>query len=251
MTPLITKEVAVNIAWHTQLAWAYSVPNDSTGELVITHGLKPFYPDAEQRGGSTTIVDIKVNNIAYDVKCRDVLSVFTKERSSKQLARAPGKTYFPVDDLWVSRPASVLSPVRRPNVELENYQGDCQRIITEQIAEYKQYADRTVAKAGCTELRSLIFLYGEKNGYKSIYIDEQPFTTPVPTFYESEKSYRALDANHKLLYEISDYSKGSTNFNKRFDCNSGYLFVWPSQALSTDIMDIDVWANSGNYVSVI
>lgn len=256
MIPLITQAVAANIAYHTQLAWTYSVPNDTTGEIILTNGLKPFYPDAEQRGGSTTIVDVKVGNIAYDVKCRDVLGIFTKEHSEKQKARAPGQVYHKLNDkLFVGKPTSVISPVRRPSVDLENFQGNCQRIITEQIQEYRDYADRTTADAGCTELRSLLFLYGEAKGYKAIYIEEQPFSTPAPAvfkIYQNEKEinagYDAYDSNNKILYKLLNYSKGSTNFNKRFDCNNGFLFVWPSQSLSTQLLTPEEWVRSGNFM---
>jgi hypothetical protein len=248
---LITQEVATNIAQHAQQAWTYSVPNDSTGEIVITNGLKPFYPNAEQRGGSTTIVDVKVDNIALDIKCRDVLGIFLKEHSEKQRAKAPSKEYYQVENIWIGKPKFVHSPVRRPSVDLENYQGDCKRIMTEQIAEYKAYAERTTKEAGCTELRSVLFLYGEAKGYKAIYIEEQPFATPTPVRFETAKSYKAFDQDDRLLYEISDYSKGSTNFNKRFDCNKGFLFVWPSQALATHTVTPTDWKNAGNFSSVI
>ena len=257
MIPLITQDVATNIAYHAQLAWTYSVPNDTTGEIILTNGLKPFYPVAEQRGGSTTIVDVKVGNIAYDVKCRDVLKVFTKEHSKKQKARAPGQQYYKLtENLFVGRPTHVVSPVRRPSVDTENYQGDCQRIITEQIQEYKDYANRTMTEANCTELRSLLFLYGEKNGYKAIYIEEQEFSTPIPTRFETyinEKGKKAgYDAyDNKILYKLLDYSKGSTNFNKRFDCGNGFLFIWSSQSLSTQILTVEDWHNQGNHSLLI
>lgn len=248
MTPLITQEVAVNIAAHTQMAWQYGAPNDDAGEIIITCGLKPWYPEAEQRGGSTTIVDVKVGRIAYDIKCRDVLGIFLKEHSDKQKARAPGKEYHKINDtLFVSLPKSVVSPVRRPSVDLENYTGDCQRIMTEQIDEYRAYANRTVTEAGCDELRSVLLLYGEKNGYKAMYVEEQAFGTPTPDSYATGKGYHAYDSNNKLLYEILDYSKGSSNFNKRFDCTTGYLFVWPSQALGTQISTLETWEKMGNF----
>jgi hypothetical protein len=253
MIPLITQDIATNIAYHTQLAWTYSVPNDTTGEIIITNGLKPFYPNAEQRGGSTTIVDVQVGTVAFDVKCRDVLGIFTKQPSEKQKSKE--QSYFKVDNnLYVRRPNSVVSPVRRPSVDLENYQGDCQRIITEQIQEYKDYAHRTSTAAGCTELRSLLFLYGEAKGYKAIYIEEQMFSTPTPahfSIYKNQKGigagYDAFDADKKLLYKLLDYSKGSTNFNKRFDCSKGFLFVWPSQTLSTQVVGLTNWQQLGNF----
>ena len=78
MTPLITPEIATNIAAHTQEAWTYCVPNDATAEIIIANGLKPFYPNAKRCGGSMTIVDVKVNNIALDVKAQDQMSIRTK-----------------------------------------------------------------------------------------------------------------------------------------------------------------------------
>lgn len=253
MIPLLTKEVATNIAHHTQLAWTYSVPNDTTGEIILTCGLKPFYPEAEQKGGSTTIVDVKVGNIAYDVKCRKVLKIFKKARTEKQKANAPGQVYHKINDnLYIGKPTDVLSPVRRPKVNLENFQGDSKRIITKQIEEYKNYANRTMQAAGCNELRSLLILYGKGKGYKSIYIEEQSFSTPAPVRFEiyiNEKNKPAgyIGYDNKPLYKLSNYSKGSSNFNKRFDCNTGFIFVWADEELSTDVVTPDEWQLQGNH----
>jgi len=243
---LITPEVAVNIAHHARQAWTYAVPNDTTGELVITQGLKPFYPGAEQRGGSTTIVDVKVDNVALDIKCRGVLGIFDKPRSDRQLAHAENKTYTELDGLWIGMPRSVTSPVRRPNVDLQGYKGDPETIISSQLAEYEAYALRTTQEAGCDRLHSVLFLYGEGRGYKSIYIEEQRFDNPKPTHYLADgRTYQALDEQGKL-YEIIDYSRGSTNFTKRFQVNKGYLFAWPATTLSTQVMTESNWlAESG------
>lgn len=255
MIPLINQAVATNIAAHAQQAWTYGVPNGDTGEIIVACGFKPFYPTAEQKGGSTTIVDVKVDHVAYDIKCRDVLGIFTREPSAKQ--KSSDQSYFKVaDNLFVRRPNFVESPVRRPSVNLQNFQGNCQTIITEQIQEYKDYADRTTAGAGCTELRSLLFLYGQGKGYKAIYIDEQPFSTPTPTTFniyknskEEAAAYYAHD--HRLLYKLLDYSKGSTNFVKRFDCGTGFLFVWPEGAVATHTTGIQHWQDQGNHSMVI
>lgn len=255
MIPLITAEIATNIAAHAQQAWTYGVPNGDTGEIIITCGIKPFHANAEQKGGSTTIVDVKVDHIAYDVKCRDVLGIFTREPSKKQ--KSSDQSYYKIaDNLFVRRPNSVESPVRRPSVDLENFQGNCQTIITKQIQEYKDYANRTMTDAGCTELRSLLFLYGQDKGYKAIYVEEQLFGAPTPTkfnIYENTKkesaAYYAYD--HKLLYKLLDYSKGSTNFVKRFDCGTGFLFVWPEGAVATHTTGIQDWQNQGNHSLIL
>jgi hypothetical protein len=126
-------------------------------------------------------------------------------------------------------------------------------VLDEQIAEYASYANTSIAKANCAELRSVILLYGEHRGYKAIYIDEQPFDIPVPIDYTiytntagKPAAYEASDIKG-LLYKLMNYSEGSANFNKRFDCTSGFLFVWPSSSRSTLVTDSAEWTRAGNY----
>jgi gamma-glutamylcyclotransferase (GGCT)/AIG2-like uncharacterized protein YtfP len=251
---LITQAVATNIAAHAKEAWHYSVPNDDAGEAVIREGLRAFYSDVEQRGGSTTIVDVKAGDVAYDIKCRDVLGIITKAPTKAQL-ESDNQYVEVASNLYVKIPNSVLSPVRRPNVEHENFSSDPQTVILDQITEYTEYAKRTTEEAGCTSLNSIIFLYGQSNGYKAIYIEEQEFSAPAPTGFDTyvnkqgkAAGYNAYDANAKILYKLLEYSKGSVNFNKRFDVNGGYLYVWPSTDLPTEIITEDKWQEAGNFV---
>jgi len=254
---LITKDVATNIAAHAQSAWHYGLPNDEAGEVIICSGLNPFY-QTEHKGGSTTIVDATVvdtagNRIALDIKCRQVLKTFTRAPSRGQ--EASSNSYHNIDkNLYVSRPPSVLCPVRRPNVDLENFKGNAEDIITKQIAEYREYANNSIERAECAELRSIILLYGKHNGYKAIYIEEQTFGTPTPTTYQVYRNkkgqptgYEAMD-DRGLLYKLMNYSEGSANFNKRFDCSNGYLFVWPSANLSTQVTTPAQWDTMGNFL---
>jgi len=251
---LITQQVATNIAAHAKEAWHYSVPNDDAGEAVIREGLRAFYSDVEQRGGSTTIVDVRAGNIAYDIKCRDVLGIITKTPTKTQTES--DNQYVKVDsNLYVKIPTSVLSPVRRPNVEHENFSSNPEEVILDQIAEYQEYAKRTTEEAGCTDLNSIIFLYGKGNGYKAVYIEEQAFAAPLPSTFDTyinkqgkASGYNAYDANGKILYKLLEYSKGSVNFNKRFDVNGGYLFVWPSSDLPTETITEDKWKEAGNFL---
>jgi hypothetical protein len=253
---IINLEVATNIAAHAQLAWHYGLPNDEAGEVIICSGLDPFYP-TEHKGGSTTIVDATVvdstgSRIALDIKCRQVLKTFTKAPGKRQ--EASNNTYYNLhENLYVSKPPSVMCPVRRPSVDLKSFKGDAKTILTDQIAEYATYANTSIAKANCSELRSIILMYGEHHGYKAIYINEQPFDTPVPTGYDiytnkkgDPAAYEASDSDG-LLYKLMNYSEGSANFNKRFDCTTGYMFVWPSSSRSTLVTRPSDWASAGNY----
>lgn len=252
MQKLITQDVAFNIAQHCKEAWQFATPNANTGEIIIQKGLTPFYPDTQKKGGPLTIVDIKVNNFALDIKCREVLEIYTKPIKKK----SPNKTYFTVDDIGitVSRPNSIETPVRRPSVDVKNYQGDSETIVTEQIKEYYYFAHRTTSQADCNHLNSILFLYGCKNDYKAIYIEEQEFSTPMPKSFETylnkknkPAAYLAYDNHKKLLYRLMDYSKGSTNFIKRFDCANGYLFVWKEEQREQKICTKEDWDNQGGY----
>jgi hypothetical protein len=55
-----------------------------------------------------------------------------------------------------------------------------------------------------------------------------------------------MDANG-LLYKLMNYSEGSANFNKRFDCSNGFLFAWPAENLSTKVTTPDQWTMMGNF----
>jgi hypothetical protein len=249
MNKLITVDVAANIASHCEKSWTYSLPNSDTGENIIMHGLSPFYPKTEKKGGSTTIVDLKIDNIAYDIKCRQVLTI-----TAKSPKKSKNKKYVKFDGQTIIIPNSVETPVRRPNVNLQEFTGDCQLIINEQIQEYKDYADRTMKAANCTDLHSVLLLYGEGNGYKAIYIDEQLFDTPAATRFETylnkkkiPSAYLAYD-DIGLLYKLMDYSKGSTNFVKRFDCSNGFLFMWKDVPVNPVVTTIEQWQNKGNHI---
>jgi hypothetical protein len=253
MTPLIDQAVATNIAGHTKKAYTYSKPNDDTAEIILTQGLLPFYSNTEQRGGSMTIVDVKVDHVALDVKSRDKLTFLIKKPSDKQLQS--GNKYYQLSNaIWVKIPNNVLCPVRRPKTNTQGYQGSAKTAILDQIQEYSTYATRTMTAASCTEIHTILFLYGEGNGYKGIYIEEQDFYNPAPTSFGTKynkknnpTAYEAFDNAGKLLYYINDYSKGSTNFNKRFDLQKGYLFVWPSFALTTSVTTPKQWSLEGNF----
>ena len=59
-------------------------------------------------------------------------------------------------------------------------------------------------------------------------------------------AYEAID-DRGLLYKLMNYSEGSANFNKRFDCNKGWMFAWPSENLSTQVTTPEQWTASGNF----
>ena len=159
----------------------------------------------------------------------------------------------------IAIPEGVLTPARRPQVDIEQFNGNAESIITKQIEEHRNYAYRTMQEAGCDELRSIILLYGATEGYKSIYIEELPFDLPAGVKFETTlnkkkipSEYRAYDNEGNISYKISSYSKGSDNFNKRFNTNNGFLFVWPDIPIDTSkITSVEEWKSKGNHVAEV
>jgi hypothetical protein len=258
---ILTEQIATNIAAHAQLAWIYDVPNATAAEKIIATGLKPFFPNTVRLGGSATIVDVKSDHRAFDIKSKGDIKFYNKKPRPHML-KSDGQ-YFEIikDSIWVRRPNSVLLPSRRTPIDMQGWNGNSNTIMTLAIQEYRDYANKTVQEANCTELTSVLLIYGEGLGYKSIYLEEQEFAAPDATSFGTStirktkkdpvpinNGYKALDVNGKLLYASCPYgSDGSINFLKRFDLSNGYLFVWPSTAIPTNVTSISDWSKQGNY----
>jgi hypothetical protein len=253
---LITQSVANNIAAHVIEAWRYSAPNAGAAEAVIREGLKAFYDDVEQKGGSTTIVDVQVGTSALDIKGRQVLTIYSS--TPKKTKKSVEFQSIKVDNgIHVKIPLWVATPVRRPKTDHNDFKNDAEKVMLDQINEYTTYADVKTKAANCTSLSSVILLYGEGNGYKSIFLTEQDFSAPIPATYSTKvnkdnkpKGYEAFDADGNLLYKFSPYSKGSDNFNKAFKIDTkGFLFVWKPDPMPsfTEEEANAKWAQDGNY----
>lgn len=258
---ILTQEIATNIASYVRPGWVLSVPNGATAEKIITAGIVPFYPDTVRMGGSDTIVDIKSGNRAFDVKSKDNITFYDKEPTARQL-KSNGK-YFEIvkGKVWVRVPNSVELPSRRSPVDMKNWKGDSSIIMPKAIQEYRDYASKSIKEKGCTEITTILLIYGKGLGYKSIYIEEQDFSAPdAKTFATSmsretkkkpvsvKNGYNAYDDQGKLLYSAKPYGKKSSiNFLKRFDLGKGYLFAWPSKELPSTVTTIADWAKQGNY----
>jgi hypothetical protein len=258
---ILTEQIATNIAAWAQTAWSINVPNSTTAEKVIALGLKPFYANAVRVGGSGTIVDVKVDHRAFDVKSNDAIKFYNTKPKPHMLKS--GGQYFEIikDSLWVRRPNSVLLPSRRSPIDMQGWKGDPGILMPLAIQEYRDYANKTITAANCTVLNSNLLIYGEGLGHKSIYLEEQNFATPNASSYKIHQTrktkknpvpinngYEALDADGKVLYSSAPYGEGSSiNFLKRFDLGNGYLFVWPSTAIPSNVTSTNNWDNQGNF----
>lgn len=208
---------------------------DPTGknlESVIFQSLRPFYKDVQLLGSPSTIVDIGLGSTALDVKSSKTINHLSRvgksstSRYIKEHNNRNGSTMVAID-------TSIMTPVRRPNVNLQNYQGDPSVILKKQIEEYKDFAFNSLAKGNFKELYSLILQYGKSDSFFSVKAVVTPFSIPDVVSYHTghntdgtPNSYYGLDEKGIRVFEIRSFNRGSSNLIKRFDTSGGISFTW-------------------------
>lgn len=236
---ILTEDCITNVLGHIKACWRYDYPTGKTLENAFFEGIKPFYSDANALGAPSTIVDVGKESTAFDIKGCKVLGHVKKEVKSSNLEKnifieqnVPGK-----GRIKIRIPQSVLTQVRRPKVDLMGYQGDPKSSLDEQISDYHQFAMTTTSKDGYQELFSVVLLYGidEKKGFKSVFLSIDKFNIPEVVDYEvgtkedkkTPCSYQGKGKNGEIVFSLSSFNKGSSNFHKRFYVSSGHLMTWP------------------------
>jgi hypothetical protein len=241
MNKIISDECLYNILGHIKNCWTYGYPSGTTLENAIFEGLKPFYPSAKNLGSPSTIVDTAKEDDAFDVKGRKVLGHLKRITggSNYEDNQFVEQTIPNFGKIKVRIPKSVITQVRRPKVDLKGYKGDAEKILNEQIEDYLKFAFETTNKDGYKNLYSVVVLYGIDKGYKSIFLTIEKFSLPKSSKFSigqkenSEPcSYDSYDSNGKLLYKLSSFNKGSSNFYKVFETSKGTLVTWPVEEQS-------------------
>lgn len=241
MNNIISNECLHNILGHVKNCWTYGYPSGTTLENAIFEGLKPFYPDAKNLGSPSTIVDTAKEGDAFDVKGRKVLGHLKRITSgaNHEDNQFVEQNIPNFGKIKVRIPKSTITQVRRPKVDLKGYKGDAKKILNEQIKDYQEFAFETTSKDGYTDLYSVVVLYGIDKGCKSIFLTMEKFSTPESSKFSIGKkengvpcSYDSYDSNGKLLFKLSSFNKGSSNFYKRFETNHGILLTWPVEEKS-------------------
>ena len=244
MNNIISDECAYNILGHIKNCWTYGYPTGATLENAIFQGFKPFYSSAILLGSPSTIVDTAKEDDAFDLKGKKDLGHLYKltggsnhEDNQFVVQNVPhfGK-------IIVRIPTSIITQVRRPKVDLKGYEGDAEEILNEQIKDYLKFAFETTDKDGYKSLYSVVVLYGIDKGYKSIFLTIENFSTPETSKFSIGKnkngdpcSYESYDSDDKLLYKLSSFNRGSSNFYKTFDTQHGILLTWPVEEQSDDV----------------
>jgi len=228
-----------NVLGHIRACWTYSSPTSKTLEEAIYRGIKPFYSDAKNLGGPTTIVDISKEHQALDIKGGQQLGHLQKiGRAQNQDTNIFVEQIVPgAGKIKVRIPKTVDTIIRRPGINLKSFTVKPKTAITQCLEEYKKFAETTTAEADCESLFTIFVLYGmdEKKGYKSIFLTLEEFFIPdikdfKITLKEDEKSpqaYLGLNANGDVIYKLVPFNQSSTNSYKKFDTSRGVLYTWP------------------------
>ena len=241
---VISNKCLYNILGHIKNCWTYGYPTGTTLENAIFEGFKPFYLDAKKLGSPSTIVDTAKGDDAFDVKGKKALGHYVKlTRGSNHLDNRFVEQNVPgFGTIIVRIPNSIITQVRRPKVDLEEYEGNAEQILNEQIKDYQEFAFNTTRKDGYTNLYSIVVLYGIDKGYKSVFLTVEPFSTPASVTFSTGKnengdpcSYDGYDSNGTLRFKLSSFNKGSSNLNRTFDTRRGILLTWPVEEESNQI----------------
>lgn len=238
MTTVFSDECIYNILGHLKNCWNYEYPTGKTLETAIYRGVKPFYADAQLKGAPSTITDVGKDTQAFDVKGSKVLGHINKvTRSANEEKNIFCQQIMPDGKIITVRiPFSTVTQVRRPKVNLKGYKGDSKKTLNEQIKDYHTFAIETSTKDGYKDLYSVVCLYGIDKGYKSVFLTIEKFSIPECVKFDIGKkknktpcSYQGYDANGNVVFSLSSFNSGSSNFYKRFYTTHGILMTWPAE----------------------
>lgn len=234
---VIAEEAVYNIIGHCMKCWDYTYPTGTALEEAVFRGLKAYYENSYSLGAPNTIVDVKKDTDAFDIKGGKKLSYLKKMSKSTNLEENIFiEQILPnTEKINVRIPKSIMTMIQRPNVDMENWRGDPNKIISAAISDYKNFASTTTKKANCNSLYSLVVLYGEDKAkkYRSIFITLEEFVEPeiVSTKHhlkqdKSYSGYNGFDKDGKLVYALSPFNRGSINSYKAFDTSKGVLYTY-------------------------
>lgn len=239
MQTILSEDCIYNILGHIKDCWETDYPNSKNLENAFFKGLLPFYPNSKLLGSPTTIVDAGKDSDAFDIKgCKSLNHVFGLTRNSNQIENYYHTQTLPNGNkVIVKIPKSINTQVRRPNVDLESYKGNAKVILENQVLDYHVFAINSIAKDGYENLYSVVLLYGIDKGYKSIFLTIEDFSIPaIETTKVGVKkdgtpcSYNGLDAEGNVVFTLSSFNRGSSNFVKRFETSSGILMTWEDKS---------------------
>ena len=241
----ISQQAIANIFAHVQQAWNYSPPTGTIFENAFIKGVKPFYSDAQRRGGSLTWVDAQINQDAYDLKGYRGLNIYKvppkkydkQKYYLKEVTLANGKTLF------VKIPKFLEAIVRRPNEPVDlTFKGDPLTELEKLVNNLESFAHKSGEKISCSQFYYCTCLYGEKNNIRAAFITIDKWSTPKIVRAElnykkngQPRCYNGYDINDNWQCRVIPFSSGSVNFYKRYETMNGYLVVWETSAVDDNL----------------
>ena len=252
MENYFTDDCIYNIIGCIRESWNYDFPTGKTLEKAIFRGIKPFYSNVRLLGSPNTIVDVGKDNQAFDIKGSQSLGHLLKitKSANKNSNDFVHQSLPNGQKIFVRIPKYIVTQVRRPKVDLKNYKGDPKKIIDLQIKDYMDFSERTTKEAGYDTLSSMVLLYGIDKGIKSIFLSINDFENHIIKDYKTgfktinstkkvPSSYEAVNENGEIVYKLSSFNKGSSNFYKKFTINNGILVSWPEETKIYDVFKLN------------
>jgi len=234
---IISEQAVYNIIGHIKNCWNYTYPTGKALEEAIYRGLIPFYKNVQTLGGPHTIVDVLKDTDAFDIKGAKQLGFLKKiGTTSNQAENNFVEQTFPNGKkITVKIPRDILAIVKRPNADMEKFEGAPIDVLKKSIGEYETFARTTTAKAKCKNLYSIVVLYEEDkiNGLRSIFFTLEEFSVPniIQGRHISKKTgenagYIGTDETNTTCYKLLGFNPASVNSYKKFVSNRGILYTW-------------------------
>jgi hypothetical protein len=234
---VIKEEAVYNILGHIRTCWNYTYPTGTALEEAVYRGLKPFYSDVRALGGPLTIVDVVKDTDAFDIKGAKQLGYVSKITKNSNLVENHfvEQTLSNNQIVKIKIPKDILAIVKRPNSDMERFNGDPMEILQKSLTQYETFARETTTKSNCQNLYSIVVLYEEdlEKGYRSIFFTLEKFSIPeiVSGKYIVKKDgtnsgYIGEDNTNSECYKLLGFNTGSVNSYKKYPCNRGILYTW-------------------------
>jgi hypothetical protein len=228
---VLSEDAVYNLIGHCKECWDYTYPNSQALEEASYRALAPFFKNCQHLGAANTIVDVLIDSNALDIKgCKKLTHIGKTNESSNHIKNRFVEKILPDGSKIIFKiPNQIETMVKRPKRDVNNWSGDPKGLVELCLKDYNDFAWSTAKSAGCKNLYSLVVLYGESNGYRSIYVTLKEFSVPQieTAIQNSKKKYTGYDKNGNEVCLIKVISTGSINIHKFFDTSEGVLHTYP------------------------
>ena len=234
---IISEESVYNILAHIRTCWNYTYPTGKALEEAVYRGLKPYYSKVQMEGGPLTLVDVFKDTDAFDIKGAKQLGFLQKlnGKSNKEKNNFFEEEFPNGKKIIVKVPKDVLAIIKRPNTDMEQFEGTPVDVLRRSLIEYQTFAKVTTQKSNCQNLYSIVVLYQEDQvkGFRSIFFTLEEFSVPdidkgtrITKKNGDSAGYIGVDDTNSVCYKHVGFNPASVNSYKKYNCNRGILYTW-------------------------